>query len=45
MIAFDTNILLHAHWSDSPWHERADQSLTSQAESGMALGDSMALHS
>jgi uncharacterized protein len=36
VIAVDTNILLHAHWGNSPWHERADQCLTSQAESGAA---------
>jgi uncharacterized protein len=35
MIAFDTNVLLHAHWEDSPWHERAYQCLSSQAESGL----------
>ena len=35
MIAFDTNILVHAHREDSPWHERAYRCLTSQAESGL----------
>jgi uncharacterized protein len=32
VIAVDTNILIHAHWTDSPWHERADACVTSQAE-------------
>ncbi len=36
MIAFDTNILLHAHWENSPWHERAYRCVTTQAESGLA---------
>jgi uncharacterized protein len=36
MIAFDTNILVHAHREDSPWHERAYRCLTSQAESGLS---------
>lgn len=35
MIAVDTNILIHAHWSDSPWHDRADAHLTALAESGI----------
>lgn len=32
MIALDTNILLHAHWADSPWYERAQRCVTLQAE-------------
>ena len=35
MIALDTNILVHAHREDSPWHERAYRCLTLQAESGL----------
>jgi toxin-antitoxin system PIN domain toxin len=35
MIAFDTNILVHAHRGDSPWHERAYACFSSQAESGL----------
>jgi uncharacterized protein len=38
LIAFDSNILLHAHWGDSPWHERADRCLALQAESGTPWG-------
>lgn len=32
MIAVDTNVLLHAHWADSPWHGPADAGLTGLAE-------------
>ncbi len=31
MIAIDTNILVHAHRSDSPWHEQAISSLSRAA--------------
>ena len=33
MIAVDTNILVYSHRSDSEWHQAADASLTSLAES------------
>ena len=32
MIAVDTNILVHAHRNDSPWHESARTAVTSLAE-------------
>jgi uncharacterized protein len=32
MIAVDSNILVHAHRRDSPWHERAADSVRSLAE-------------
>ncbi|MFH1466707.1 MAG: TA system VapC family ribonuclease toxin [Pseudomonadota bacterium] len=32
MIAVDTNILVHAHRSDSPWHEPAARSVRGLAE-------------
>jgi toxin-antitoxin system PIN domain toxin len=34
MIAVDTNVLLHAHRSDSPWHEAATDCLEELAASG-----------
>jgi len=34
MIAVDTNILIYAHRSDSPFHAAADSALTTLAESG-----------
>ena len=34
MIAVDTNILVHAHRQDSPWHQIALSRLTSLADSG-----------
>lgn len=34
MIAVDTNILVHAHRADSEWHDIADSSVASLAESG-----------
>lgn len=34
MIALDTNILVHAHRKDSPWHRAADECVTRLAESG-----------
>lgn len=34
MIAVDTNILIYAHRSDSPWHSIADRCVTTLAESG-----------
>jgi toxin-antitoxin system PIN domain toxin len=36
MIAVDTNILVYSHRSDSAWHEAADASLASLAESSRA---------
>jgi len=36
MIGVDTNILIYAHRSDSPWHAAALQSLSRLAESGRA---------
>ena len=36
MIAVDTNILLYAHRSDSPWHEPADACMATLAESRAA---------
>lgn len=36
MIAVDTNILVYAHRTDSPHHERAHQALTQLGESGLA---------
>ena len=36
MIAVDTNILVHAHRRDSPWHEAAVTAIRSVAESGAA---------
>lgn len=32
MIAVDTNLLVYAHRSDSPWHERADERVAELAE-------------
>ena len=32
MIAIDTNVLVYAHRSDSPWHARADEVVTELAE-------------
>jgi toxin-antitoxin system PIN domain toxin len=32
VIAVDTNLLVYAHRSDSPWHERADARLAELAE-------------
>lgn len=39
MIAFDTNLLVYAHFTDSPHHERASGILTEavQAPAGLAL--------
>lgn len=37
MIAVDTNILVHAHRADSPWHEQAGRSLQAAAERGWAI--------
>ena len=34
MIAVDTNILVYAHRTDSPWHEKAIERLTELADSG-----------
>lgn len=34
MIAVDTNILVHAHRGDSPWHAAAHAAIAAQAESG-----------
>jgi toxin-antitoxin system PIN domain toxin len=36
MIAVDTNILLYAHRTDSPWHEPADACMATLAESRAA---------
>jgi toxin-antitoxin system PIN domain toxin len=36
MIAVDTNVLVHAHRSDSPWHEPAFECVRSLAESRSA---------
>ncbi len=36
MIAVDTNILVHAHRSNSPWHEAARSAVASLAQSDMA---------
>ena len=36
MIAVDTNILVHAHRNDSPWHEAARSSVMSLAEGNVA---------
>ena len=38
MKAVDTNILVYAHRSDSPWHEAADRCLSELAETGRAWG-------
>jgi hypothetical protein len=37
MIAVDTNILVHAHRADSPWHDAAGQSLASLSGRHWAL--------
>jgi toxin-antitoxin system PIN domain toxin len=37
VIAVDTNILVHAHRADSPWHEAARKSLSDLAEEQWAL--------
>ena len=34
MIAVDANILVYAHWEDSPWHSIANETLTELANSG-----------
>ncbi|MCS6951478.1 MAG: PIN domain-containing protein [Bryobacterales bacterium] len=34
MIAVDTNILVHAHRAESPWHKTADRRLAELAEGG-----------
>jgi len=33
VIAVDSNILVHAHWFDSPWHAQASECIASLAES------------
>jgi len=35
MIAVDTNVLVHAHRADSPWHEAASARLRELAESAL----------
>jgi toxin-antitoxin system PIN domain toxin len=37
MIAIDTNILVHAHRAESPWHEAAARSLRMVAEQRWAI--------
>ena len=38
MIATDTNILVHAHRADSPWHEPARSSIRALAEGRLGWG-------
>ena len=37
MIAVDTNILVHAHRADSPWHEAATRALSTLGAAGWAI--------
>lgn len=37
MIAVDTNVLVHAHRADSPWHPQAESALASLSGSSWAI--------